>query len=256
MSSTPSAFNAATDRKPIGPPPQKEGFGDAQKRIQSVVATGDCDKINALVLVTPPGADKERLQKRCKALKRRLGAGKPIKAQSFAGLAGVLDYQTRTRNFSAFLLRGADGLYHFAYFDRFHDAPTVGTPFAPKFKDVAQAAFDSLRTKNCDAYLKVAYAASGPSSQGKKKVCPRVKKNVVAKFLEKGPPAVPKLIGGNRFFAFYGIDTSNYLTMVLARESPSQRPSSLPKDAMVLPKGAPEYAFVRVYRTNAHRPPS
>jgi hypothetical protein len=48
---------------------------------------------------------------------------------------------------------------------------------------------------------KVAYAARGLTSD-KQTVCPLVEKNVVAKILEKAPSAKPKLIGGNRFFAF------------------------------------------------------
>jgi hypothetical protein len=235
--------------KPIGPPPQKESFADAQKRIASVVASGDCDKINALTVSAHKNASKQKLQKSCAKLKKRLAA-KPSGAQSFKGLAGVFDYATKKRNVTAVLMRTADGLYHIAYFDRFESGPTVGTPFAKRFTGVANEAFNALRDKDCEAFLKVVYAATGPGSKGKSTVCPLVENNLVAKTLEKTPSAKPVLIGGNRFFAFYGLNGKKYLTLSLAREAPSQRPAGLKKGVMVLPKGAPEYAFVRAYHTN------
>jgi hypothetical protein len=239
--------------KPIGAPPQKETFADAQKRIEAAVASGSCDKINKLNPLSLPGLANS---KRCAYLKRHLEGRKPTGGQSFKGLAGVLDYQTRKRHYTAVLLRDADGLYHIAYFDPFHNAPTAGSPFAPEFKDVARASFDALRAKNCDAYLKVVYARSGPGSKGRKKVCPHVAKNPIAKAVAKFPKAKPKLIGGNRFFAFYGLDTRRYFTFVLAREAASQRPTGLKPGVLELPKGVPEYAFFRAYTTNERKPPS
>jgi hypothetical protein len=213
------------------------------------VASGDCAKINALNVKQPKNASQQKLQKSCAKLKKRLGK-KPSKMQSFKGLAGVFDYAGKKRNSTAVLLRGADGLYHFAFISRFVNGPTVGTPFAPRYNQVAKSAFAALKTKNCDAFLKVAYVVTGPASKGKQKVCPRFSKNIIAKTVSKTPSATPKLIGGNRYFAFYGVNAKTYLTMVLARQSPSQRPPGTKPGKLVVPKGAPEYAYVDTFATN------
>jgi hypothetical protein len=248
--STGSASTGATHHaKPVGPPPQKESLADSAKRIASTVASGDCAKINALNVKTPKNASQQKLQKSCAKLKKRLGK-KPSKMQSFKGLAGVFDYAGKKRHSTAVLLRGADGLYHFAFISRFVNGPTVGTPFAPTYNQAAKAAFTALKTKNCDAFLKVAYVVTGPASKGKQRVCPRFSKNIVAKTVSKTPSATPKLIGGNRYFAFYGVNGKTYLTMVLAREAPSQRPPGTKPGKLVVPKGAPEYAYVDTFATN------
>jgi hypothetical protein len=245
-----TSTSAATHHaKPVGPPPQKESLADAAKRIASTVASGDCAKINALDVKTPNHASQQKLQKSCAKLKKRLGK-KPSKMQSFKGLAGVFDYAGKKRHSTAVLVRGADGLYHFAFISRFVDGPTVGTPFAPKYNQVAKTAFAALKTKNCDAFLKVAYVVTGPASKGRQKVCPRFSKNIVAKTVEKTPSATPKLIGGNRYFAFYGVNGKTYLTLVLARQSPSQRPPGTKPGKLVVPKGASEYAYVDAFATN------
>jgi hypothetical protein len=251
-----TSTSAAKPPKPIEPPPQKETFADAEKRIDAAFASGDCNKINALALVTQKNPDPKKLQKSCAKLKKRLAGQKPTGGQSFKGLAGVLDYATKRRNLSVVLLRAGDGLYHIAFVDKFESGPTAGTPLAPKYSDVAKAAFAALKTKNCDAYFNVAYAATGSASRGKQKACARISKNIVAKTLEKVPSATPKLIGGNRFFAFYGLDGKKYLTLVLAREAASQRPSNAKQGKLVVPKGAPEYGYVDAYPTNERQPKS
>jgi len=244
-----TSTTAVHHAKPVGPPPQKESLADAAKRIASTVASGDCAKINALDVKTPKNASQQKLQKSCAKLKKRL-AKKPSKMQSFKGLAGVFDYAGKRRHSTAVLLRTSDGLYHYAFTSRFVNGPTVGTPFAPKYNEVAKTAFNALKTKNCDAFLKVAYVVTGPASKGRQKVCPRFSKNIVAKTVEKTPSATPKLIGGNRYFAFYGVNGKTYLTMVLARQSPSQRPPGTKPGKLVVPKGAPEYAYVDAFPTN------
>jgi hypothetical protein len=250
-----TSTSAVHHAKPVGPPRQKESLADAEKRIASTVASGDCAKINALAVSPPKNASQQKLQKSCAKLKKRLGK-KPSKMQSFKGLAGVFDHAGKKRNSTAVLLRGADGLYHFAFISRFVDGPTVGTPFAPQYNEVAKSAFAALKTKNCDAFLKFAYVVTGPASKGRQRVCPRFSKNIVARTVSKTPSATPKLIGGNRYFAFYGVNGKTYVTLVLARQAPSQRPPGTKPGKLVVPKGAPEYAYVDAFATNEKQPKS
>jgi hypothetical protein len=253
---TSTSTSASGQAKPVGPPPQKETLAHAETRIRRAIASGGCGRIDALTLAAHRGADPQMLERICSALKRSLAGQTPTGGQSFKGLAAVLDYTIGTRHLAVVLVRGADGLYHIVFFDRFETGPTVGTPFARQFDGAVKLAFDALRNRDCDAYLKVAYVVTGPATKGRKAICSQVEKNLVAVALSRTPSARPRLIGGNRYFAFYGLDGVPYLTLAMAREAPSQRPPGLKAGVMVLPKGAPEYAFLRAYPTNAPEPPS
>jgi hypothetical protein len=247
--STSTSAPATGSAAPIGPPPQKETLGEAQKRIASALGSGDCDKIVALTLAAKSASSKTR-EALCGVLKKGLAGATPTAGQSFKGLAGVLDYKVGARHLSAVLVRTDDGLYHVAFVDRFESGPTVGTPLAHQFEAAANAGFDALRKKDCDAYLEVVYAVSGVGARGREAVCPAVEHNPVNAVTTRTPSARPKLIGGNGYFAFYGVDGPLYVTLALAREAPSQRPTGLPPAVMALPKGAPEYAVLRAYLTN------
>ena len=250
----PQTANAAKPRKPIGPPPDRESLKEAEKRISAAVSSNDCAKINSLNPVSIPQLDTSA---RCNYLKRLGGDANLAGGQEFKNLAAVLDYTTPQRKFSVILLRDVDGLYHVLSIDPFLKSGTVGTPFAQQFDAAAKQAFDALKAKDCNAYYDVAYRLSGVGSLPKDKVCPHVEQNPIAGVLENDPSAEPKPIGGNAYFAFYGLDTPQaFLTMVMLKQSTADRPSGLPKGAGIVPKGAAEYAYFGSYRTNLPNPPS
>jgi hypothetical protein len=237
----------------IGPPPAREDLAEAEKRIGDAISSGDCNKINELNPVSIPQFD---TPERCDYLKR-LGDADPAGSESFKDAAGVVDYKTPTRRFSVVLLRDVDGLYHVLTIDPFLSSGTVGTPFADQFDSAAQQAFDALKTKDCNSYYEVVYRLTGVGSLDKKKVCPHVEQNPIASIVQNDQSAKPKPLGGNGYFAFYGVDTPQvFLTMVMVKESNSDRPSGLPKGVGVVPAGAAEYAYLGAYRTNQPNPPS
>lgn len=233
--------------KPVGEPPQKESLQAAEKRIKTAIASGDCDKINELNPVSIPQLNTDE---RCDLLKRLL-VGKPLDSESFKDLAAVIDYGNPNRVFSALLIRDIDGLYHVAFIDPFHESAAVGTPFAKQFEKSADTAFESLGSKDCDAYIGVVYRFSGVgASTDEADICPRVESNLIAAALERSPDAKPKLIGGDGFYAFYGLDTaSSYLTLAFAKQSESELPANLSGERK-LPAGAAKYAYLGAYRTN------
>ena len=238
-----SAGQAAKPPKPVGPPPARESVPEAEKRIQRLASSNDCDVVNELNLLHRPDLNTKA---RCEYL-QGLG-GLEAKGGASYGDAAVIDYSLGIRTMSLVLVRQPDGLFHVAFPDYFVAESSVGTKYAQQFDRAAQRAVKALRTHDCGLFLGNAVREIGPGSLSKGDACHFVDNNLIASAFSSYSQASIDRLGGNRNFGFFGISaTVGYLTLVFAHETPADY---LPQ-GKTLPKDAPAYGFAGVYLTNS-----
>ncbi len=238
-----SAGQAAKPPKPVGSPPARESVPEAEKRIQRLASSNDCDVVNKLNLLHRPDLNTTA---RCESLQGL--AGLAVKGGASYGDAAVIDYSLGIRTMSLVLVRQPDGLFHVAFPDYLVAQSSVGTKYADQFDRAAQGAVKALRTHHCAQFLANAYREIGPGSLSKSDTCNFVDNNPIAGAFSSYPQASIDGLGGNRNFGFFGISApAGYLTLVFAHETPSDY---LPP-GKTLPKGAPAYGFAGVYLTNS-----
>ena len=238
-----NAGQAAKPPKPVGPAPARESVPEAEKRIQRLASSNDCDDVNKLNLVDRPDLNTKA---RCESL-QALGDLEAKGGASY-GDAAVIDYSLGIRTMSLVLVRQPDGLFHVAFPDYLVAKSSVGTKYAHQFDRAAQGAVKALRTHNCDLFLANAMREIGPGSLSKSEACDFVDNNLVASAFSSYPQASIDRLGGNRNFGFFGISApAGHYTLVFAHETPSDY---LPKGER-LPKGAPAYGFAGVFLTNS-----
>ncbi len=237
------ASQAAKPPKPVGSPPARESVKEAEKRIQRLASSNDCDVVNKLNLLNRPDLNTKA---RCESL-QALGELEAKGGASY-GDAAVIDYSLGIRTMSLVLVRQPDGLFHVAFPDYFVAQSSVGTKYAHQFNRAAQGAVKALRTHNCELFLANAMREIGPGSLSKSEICDFVDKNLVASAFSNYSQASIDKLGGNRNFGFFGISAlAGHYTLVFAHETPSDY---LPKGER-LPKGAPAYGFAGVFLTNS-----
>jgi hypothetical protein len=226
------------------PPPSRESVKEAEKRIASLFASGDCDAINEL----NPVSRQEFLDTagRCQALKHLDGL-KVRGAEEYGDAGAVIDYASGSRTISAVLIRDRDGLFHVAFIDLFRGVPSVDTKLAERFDGVAERAVKALADTDCGAFLDVAYRRFGRGAGSRDQVCPRVKENPITNLFEAYPKAKTERLGGNEGYGFYSVRTPGvYNTVVVAHQTEKGAPPKAPE----LPKGAAAYGYVDAYVTN------
>ena len=237
--------------KLMGPPPVDETVDDAVKRIEEILGSGDCGKINEL---NPLGRPALATEQRCEVLKRLEGL-EVVDAQQFGKLGGIIGYQRGVSTLNAILVRDSDGLLHIATIDPFTGESATAGEFETKFKQVAEQGTVALAERDCEGFLEVAYRRFGIGGGDDGEVCDRVENNVVAVLLERGGDPKPVDLDGGGSYAFFGVDTpASYITLIAARQSEQGLPETLPTEIAELPKGAPEYGIVDALRTNPREP--
>lgn len=240
-----SASQAPKPPKPVGPAPARESVKEAEKRIQRLASSNDCDVVNKLNLLHRPDLNTKA---HCESLQAQ--AGLEVKGGASYGDAAVIDYALGIRTMSLVLVRQPDGLFHVAFPDYFVAQSSVGTKYAHQFDRAAQGAVKALRTHNCELFLANAVWEIGPGSLSKTDTCDFVDNNPVASIFSSYPQASIDRLGGNRNFGFFGISSLvGHYTLVFAHETPSDY---LPQGE-TLPKDAPAYGFAGVYLTNNPR---
>jgi hypothetical protein len=238
-----SAGQPAKPPKPVGPAPARESVQEAEKRIQRLASSNDCDVVNELNLLHRPDLNTKA---RCESLQGL--ADLELKDGASYGDAAVIDYSLGIRTMSLVLVRQPDGLFHVAFPDYFVAESSVGTKYAQQFDRAAQRAVKALRTHDCGLFLANAVREIGPGSLSKSDACHFVDNNLIASAFSSYSQASIDRLGGNRNFGFFGISaTVGYLTLVFAHETPSDY---LPQ-GKTLPKDAPAYGFAGVYLTNS-----
>jgi hypothetical protein len=239
---SPAVSHAAKPPKPVGPPPARESVRQAEKRIQRLASSNDCDVVDKLNLLHRPDL---KTKAHCDSL-RNLAGLKAVGGEAY-GDAGVIDYALGIRTMSVVLLRQPDGLFHVAFPDYFVGRASIGTKYAHQFDPAAQRAVKAMRIHRCGLFRANAVTELGPGSLSKTDACAFVDHNPVATVFSSYPEASIDRLGGNGNFAFYGIGgPGGYLTLVFAHET---RSDYLPNGEK-LPKGAPAYGFAGVYLTN------
>ena len=235
----------------MGPPPVKEKVGDAVKRLEAALESGDCDKINEL---NPLGRPLISTEQRCELLKRLKGL-KVKDTAEFGKLGAVIALERGVGTLNLILVRDSDGLLHLAYLDAFTGESGTEGKLAKQFKEVASKGTKALAEGDCEAFLKVAYRRFGLANGTDREACDRAKNNIVSALLERGGEPKPVDLAGGSQYAFFGIDTPvSYLTVIAARQTEEGLAPGLPKEVRELPKGAPEYGIVDVLRTNPRQP--
>jgi hypothetical protein len=198
----------------IGPPPMKETIQQAAARIHRLIKSGDCGAINKLLpLSHTAGATTGRCH-----VTEQLASSSPVLVRSYKGLAGVIDYPRGAGFTTAVLVRDSDGLYHVAFFQSGERHTAANTDFDPQFTPAVGRALAAIRARDCTRFLKLSFHAFGPESGDLKADCARLQheNNTFAATLSDDPFAKPKLIGGNAYFAFYGIRSAfGYYTVVM-----------------------------------------
>lgn len=229
--------------KPLGPPKPKESLGDAEKRIERLVSGEDCEKINALNPVSRTGLN---TPERCAYLQTLAGLEAVGKQEVHGG--GVIEYANGSGVLTAILVVDSDRRYHLAFIDLVNPEPSVGTPFAPRFDQVADDAVEALREPDCERYFELAHRYGRAAALGPKEGCEALTPNPIQAVLVTAPDAKPERLGGNSRYAFYSLaSTRMEVTLVLARQSNEGLPEGVPP----LPANAPEYAFIDGYQATA-----
>ena len=234
----------ASQPRLMEPPPSRESVKEAEERIGSLLASGDCDAINEL----NPVSRQEALntEARCESLKRLDGL-EVRGAEEYGDAGAVIDYAYGSRTASAVLIRDRDGRFHLAFIDLFRGVPSVDTKLAKQFDGATERAVEALAKKDCDAFLDVAHRRFGRGAGSREQICTYVEQNPIANLFEAYPKAKTKRLGGNEAYAFYSVRTPGvYNTVVLAQQTEKGAPPNAPP----LPKGAAEYGYVDAYVTN------
>jgi len=242
----------ATDEPSLmGTPPVEESIDEAVDRIDDVLRSGDCEKINEL---NPLGRPQLATEQRCEVLKRLEGL-EVAKAAEYGKLGAVINYERGLGTVSAVLVRDSDGLLHLAFIDPFIAEPSVGSELAKEFERVAEQGTKALAERECEPFLELAFRRFGLGAGEDGEVCDRVETNVVAALLEAGGEAKPVDLEGNSAYAFFGVDTpSSYITVIAARQTEEGLSEELPKEIAELPEGAGEYGIADALRTNPRQP--
>jgi hypothetical protein len=234
----------ASQQPLMKPPPSRESVKEAEERIGSLLASGDCDAINEL----NPVSRQEFLdtKDRCESIKRLDGL-EVRGAEEYGDAGAVIDYAYGSRTASAVLIRDQDGRFHLAFIDLFRGVPSVDTKLAKQFDGATERAVEALAKKDCDAFLDVAYRRFGRGAGSREQICTYVEQNPIANLFEAYPKAKTKRLGGNEAYAFYSVRTPGvHNTVVLAQQTEKGAPPKTPP----LPKGAAEYGYVDAYVTN------
>ena len=235
----------------MGPPPVDETVDDAVKRIDEVLGSGDCEKINEL---NPLGRPALATEQRCEVL-QRLDGLEVADAAEYGKLGAVIAYQRGQGTINALLVRDSDGLLHVASFDPFIGESGTEGELAAEFEQVAEQGTEALADKDCESYLEVAYRRFGIGAGEDGEVCDRIENNIVAALLERGGKPQPVDLDGGSSYAFFGIDTPvSYLTLIAARQTEEGLPETTPMEIAELPKGAAEYGILDALRTNPRQP--
>jgi hypothetical protein len=232
------------EREPplMGQPKVHEDVKQAVKRIKKTLASGDCDKINELNLLSRPALATER---RCNLLKRFTEL-EVTGAVDYGKLGAVIAFQRAARTFNWIMVRDSDGLFHLAYFDLLTGPAGTEGKLDPQFEKVANKGTKALAKKNCKVFLKYANRRVGLGRSNEKITCARVKANLLARYLQRGGKPKPEQLAGGSAYAFWGVDTpGSYLTLVAAKLTGPQEG---------IPKDAPEYGIVDIYQTNPRIP--
>jgi hypothetical protein len=233
--------------KPIGPPPKEESIADAERRLTATAASGDCERINDLapLSIVDYVDDTEEY---CSSIES-LAEFEVSDIAAYQGLGGVIDYsgEGEDQMVSAILVRDSDGLFHVA-FPASTGTPTVGTPFATQFDAAANRAVKALGERDCEAFLKVANRESGIGSTDATEACISGEAIEIAAAVFGSRKPRPVRLGGNGYFAFYGLDSPEvYLTIVERRTTEPQTADE---------SSAPKYVYVASYVTNRRDVPS
>jgi hypothetical protein len=228
-------------RPAIAPPPIREGLAEAQSRIANTIASGDCDRINALYASVESQTDES-----CETL-ITLEQSAASGAQAYGNRAGVVDYSTEPEAATMVLVRDSDGLFHIAFVASEESSPTVNTPLAKGADAVAAAAVEAMRAKDCEGFLRVANRAGGIGALPKELACRAIEVDPIQAGLFNAPDARPRRLGGNAHFAFYGLSTpDSYFTIVLAKSDDSVSGQNQPSGA-----ASSQYRYVASYETNS-----
>jgi hypothetical protein len=247
-----NAGSSSTEAKGPPPPPlkhpakAKESIDQAGQRIAGALGSGDCKTVNSVNPLSRPTVSTDA---RCKYL-QRFKDMTVQGAEAFDG-GGVIAYTLGQRTLNAVVVVDDDGLFHLVYIDPFIDENSVGTKLAPQFKKAAKKAVTALKDKDCATFLTVAYRRVGAAARSDEDVCGRIDNNQIAHIYDAYPDAKLKPLGGNADYAFFGIETPVFYTVVLARQP---KKISLPQPHP-LPAGAGEYAYFDTFRTNRRGPP-
>ncbi len=235
----------------MGNPPVEETIDEAVKRIEGVLDSGDCKKINELNPLGRPGLTTDQ---RCEVLKRLDGL-EVVGTAEYGKLGGVIAFERGQGTLNVILVRDSDGLLHVDLIDPFSAEPGTEGKLAKEFEQVADKGAKAMADNDCEAFLEVAYRRFGLGGGTDKEVCERAENTLVAALLERGGEPTPVDLTGGASYAFFGIDTPiSYVTVIAARESEKGVPPTLPKEIAELPKGAPEYGIVDAVRTNPRQP--
>lgn len=231
--------------EPIPTPEAEESVRDATKRLARALESQDCDKISEFNISSRLVEDEEA---RCETLTTLFRDREVLGVQELTG-GGVVDYEYGDYGITAVLVVEDDGLHHLAYADNLLEGETVDTPPAEEFDDVAEAAFDALVERDCEAFVDVANPRHGRGATEPEAVCAYVDANPLPALVESYPELRPESLGGNSDHALYSVSTpEETLTMVLGRaEDPGDGLSSTYEP---LPKKAPEYGFVDLIATD------
>jgi 4-amino-4-deoxy-L-arabinose transferase-like glycosyltransferase len=234
----------ASQPRLVEPPASRESVKEAKKKITTLLASDECDRINEL----NPVSRQQFLdtKDRCESLKRLDGL-KVRGAEPYGDAGAVIDYASGSRTISAVLIRDRDGLFHVAFIDGLRGVPSADTKLAKQFDGAAERGVKALANRDCDAFLDVAHRRFGRGAGSRDQVCPRVDENPIAKLFEAYPKAKTKRLGGNEAYGFYSVSTPGvHVTAVLARQTEKGAPAEAPP----LPKAAAKYGYVDDYVTN------
>lgn len=238
----PGFYRVLAMGSPTGLPPVKENVIQAERRIASTVASGDCDQIKALFILSTV---KEQPDQSCQTLSLVEGA-RLSGAEAYAGQAAVLDYSTPSEPSSIVLLRDADGLFHIAFIAPHSRPSTVDTPLEKSADRNADAVVRAVRANDCDGFLANSNSAGGVGALPNRPACQQMATDPVRRAQFDDPAIRPIRLGGNERFAFYSLDGPRvYVAMVLAKRDPGTGVQWSPRAA------ADRYGYVASYVTNS-----
>jgi hypothetical protein len=236
----PTFYRVLAAGRDVGSPPIKENLTQAERRITSTVASGDCDQIKELFVHT---VVHEQPDQSCETLSMVVGA-RLSGAKAYNDQAAVLDYSTAHEASSIVLLRDVDGLLRIAFVAPHIRPTTVDTPLVKSADRIAGAVVAAVRAGDCEAFIANANSAGGVGALPDRQACQQMATDPIRQAQFDGSAIKPTRLGGNGWFAFYSLDgASVHATMVLAKADPGAGQQS--------PRAAPDrYGYVASYVTN------
>jgi hypothetical protein len=225
----------------VGPPPIKENLTQAERRIAGTVASGDCDQIKALFVLSVVD---DQPDQSCETLRTVEGA-RLSGAMRYSDQAAVLDYSTAPEASSIVLLRDADGLLRIAFVAPHSRPTTVDTPLGKSADRIADAVVAAIRVNDCAEFVANANSAGGVGALPDRQACLQMATDPIRQAQFDGSATKPVRLGGNGQFAFYALDGNGvHATMVLAKADPGA-------GIQESPRAAPDqYGYVGSYVTN------